>query len=149
MNLPAEFVERTRKLMGEKAYNELETALQGDAPVSIRVNRAKCLEGGEGKSNHDTSLVADAESVPWSSMGVYLSRRPTFTFDPLFHAGCYYVQEASSMFVEQVLRTYISISDLLAAAEAAGVEQAVCSICVRLPEGSPLMHVLYCRKGVC
>ena len=40
--------------------------------------------------------------------GSYLSQRPTFTFDPLFHAGCYYVQEASSMFVEQVLRTYIT-----------------------------------------
>ena len=36
------------------------------------------------------------------------AQRPTFTFDPLFHAGCYYVQEASSMFVEQVLRTYIT-----------------------------------------
>lgn len=138
MNLPAEFVERTRKLMGEEAYNELETALQGDAPVSIRVNRAKCLEGGEGKSNHDTSLVADAESVPWSSMGVYLSRRPTFTFDPLFHAGCYYVQEASSMFVEQVLRTYVSepavMLDLCAAP--GGKSTHARSV---LPEGSLLV----------
>lgn len=138
MNLSAEFVERTRKLMGEEAYNELETALQGDAPVSIRVNRAKCLEGGEGKSNHDISLVADAESVPWSSMGVYLSRRPTFTFDPLFHAGCYYVQEASSMFVEQVLRTYVSepavMLDLCAAP--GGKSTHARSV---LPEGSLLV----------
>lgn len=36
----------------------------------------------------------------------YLKERLTFTFDPLFHAGCYYVQEASSMFVEQVLRQH-------------------------------------------
>jgi 16S rRNA C967 or C1407 C5-methylase (RsmB/RsmF family)/NOL1/NOP2/fmu family ribosome biogenesis protein len=45
--------------------------------------------------------------VPWSAEGIYLQRRPTFTFDPLFHAGCYYVQEAGSMFVEKALRTYV------------------------------------------
>lgn len=96
MNLPSEFAERTLALMGEETYHALETALQTEAPVSIRVNRAK------------RDAEVEGEQVPWSSTGVYLSRRPTFTFDPLFHAGCYYVQEASSMFVEQVLRTYVS-----------------------------------------
>lgn len=96
MNLPSEFAERTRALLGEETYQALEVALQTEAPVSIRVNRSKRDSDAEG------------ERVPWSSMGVYLSRRPTFTFDPLFHAGCYYVQEASSMFVEQALRTYVS-----------------------------------------
>lgn len=96
MNLPSEFVERTRKLMGDEACQALEMALQAEAPVSIRVNRAK------------RDVEVEGEQVPWSPMGVYLAQRPTFTFDPLFHAGCYYVQEASSMFVEQVLRTYVS-----------------------------------------
>lgn len=96
MNLPSEFAERTRALLGEETYRALEAALRTEAPVSIRVNRAKRDEDAEG------------ERVPWSSEGVYLSRRPTFTFDPLFHAGCYYVQEASSMFVEQALRTYVT-----------------------------------------
>ncbi len=41
--------------------------------------------------------------MPWTRYGFYLSERPPFTFDPLFHAGCYYVQEASSMFLEQAL----------------------------------------------
>jgi NOL1/NOP2/fmu family ribosome biogenesis protein len=41
--------------------------------------------------------------VPWSQLGYYLDKRPSFTFDPLFHAGCYYVQEASSMFLEQAI----------------------------------------------
>lgn len=96
MNLPSEFAERTRALLGEETYQALEVALQTEAPVSIRVNSAK------------RDADAEGERVPWSSMGVYLSHRPTFTFDPLFHAGCYYVQEASSMFVEQALRTYVS-----------------------------------------
>ena len=82
--------------MGEETYRALEAALQTEPPVSIRVNRTKW--SGE---------VA-GEPVLWASAGVYLSQRSTFTFDPLFHAGCYYVQEASSMFVEQVLRTYIT-----------------------------------------
>ena len=42
-----------------------------------------------------------AEKTPWCSSGFYLNTRPSFTHDPLFHAGCYYVQEPSSMFLEQ------------------------------------------------
>ena len=42
--------------------------------------------------------------VPWCPEGFYLEGRPQFTFDPLFHAGCYYVQEAASMFVTHILR---------------------------------------------
>ncbi len=47
--------------------------------------------------------------VPWSTQGYYLSQRPSFTFDPLFHAGCYYVQEASSMFLEEALKQTIDL----------------------------------------
>ena len=51
------------------------------------------------------SRVKGRESrVPWCSTGYYLDERPDFTLDPLFHAGAYYVQEASSMFVEQALK---------------------------------------------
>lgn len=48
--------------------------------------------------------------VAWTQHGHYLSQRPSFTFDPLFHAGCYYVQEASSMFLEQALRQSLDLS---------------------------------------
>jgi 16S rRNA C967 or C1407 C5-methylase (RsmB/RsmF family)/NOL1/NOP2/fmu family ribosome biogenesis protein len=61
-------------------------------PVSIRLNRAK-WQGD-----------VPANSVPWASDAFYLSQRPTFTFDPLFHAGAYYVQEAGSMFLEAAVR---------------------------------------------
>ena len=43
------------------------------------------------------------QQVPWCPEGYYLSGRPQFTFDPLFHAGCYYVQEAASMFVTHII----------------------------------------------
>ena len=42
--------------------------------------------------------------MPWCEYGFYLNERPVFTFDPLLHAGAYYVQEASSMFLYEVLK---------------------------------------------
>jgi len=51
-----------------------------------------------------------ANPVPWSSYGYYLHERPSFTLDPLFHAGAYYVQEASSMFLEQALKQTVDLS---------------------------------------
>ncbi len=95
MNLPAEFEKRTQGLLGEKGYEAFRAALSEDVPVSVRVNTDKY---------HGS---VDGEAVGWCTTGYYLHTRPTFTFDPLFHAGCYYVQEASSMFVEQALRQYV------------------------------------------
>lgn len=96
MNLPTSFVEYTRALLGDEEYIKLEDALQKEVPVSIRLNKAK-MQVDQWK-----------DKVPWATDGYYLDNRLTFTFDPLFHAGCYYVQEASSMFVEQVLKQYVS-----------------------------------------
>lgn len=101
MELPVSFADRTRSLLGDEEYQKLADALNDEQPVSIRLNEAKYPVAS-------FSLFHDfAGRVPWSSAGLYLNRRLTFTFDPLFHAGCYYVQEASSMFVEQVLRQYV------------------------------------------
>lgn len=98
MELPASFVDYTRTLLGDEEYQKLAEALNEEQPVSIRINGSK--------------LKVDREKfgrkVPWSTTGFYLDQRLTFTFDPLFHAGAYYVQEASSMFVEQVFRQYNS-----------------------------------------
>ena len=58
----------------------------------------------------DRYIAGQGRRVPWSSFGYYLEERPSFTFDPLFHAGLYYVQEASSMFLEQALRQTTDLS---------------------------------------
>jgi len=63
-----------------------------DAPTSIRLNPFK------------PSAIKTDQQVPWCADGFYLNTRPSFTFDPLFHAGCYYVQEASSMFIDHILK---------------------------------------------
>ena len=126
MNLPQAFIERTRQLLGDEAYTQFEEALQTETPVSIRPNRMKC------------SQLVEGEPIPWASSGSYLNNRPTFTFDPLFHAGCYYVQEASSMFVERVLQEYVKepvvMLDLCAAP---GGKSTLCRSA--LPEGSLLV----------
>ncbi len=133
MNLPVDFVTYTRKLLGEGEYACLDAALQQEAPVSVRVNGKKSL------SIDSSPICTEAHSqVDWCATGYYLNERPSFTFDPLFHAGCYYVQEASSMFLEQVLRTYVTkpviMLDLCAAP--GGKSTHASSL---LPEGSLLV----------
>ncbi|WP_374948843.1 RNA methyltransferase [Mucilaginibacter sp.] len=68
------------------------------------------------------SPVKTDAPVPWCGEGFYLNTRPSFTFDPIFHAGAYYVQEASSMFIDHIIRTIrpekedpIKVLDLCAA----------------------------------
>jgi 16S rRNA C967 or C1407 C5-methylase (RsmB/RsmF family)/NOL1/NOP2/fmu family ribosome biogenesis protein len=68
-------------------------ALDEPSPVSIRVNPSKW-----------NKKPVNAESVPWCKNGYYLSSRPSYTLDPLFHSGCYYPQEASGMFLEEAVR---------------------------------------------
>lgn len=107
MELPSSFTTYTRALLGEEEYLNFEKALHAEQPVSIRLNEAK-LSAQPDKTLCSSSVFASSlKKVPWSASGYYLDKRLTFTFDPLFHAGCYYVQEAGSMFVEQALKQYV------------------------------------------
>ena len=126
MELNGKFVERTRALFGEERYGRFVQALETEPVVSIRFN--------DRKMEADSSLNA----VPWASAGRYLESRPVFTADPLFHAGCYYVQEASSMFVEQVVRQYLDrpVRALDLCAAPGGKSTLLLSL---LPQGSMLV----------
>jgi len=94
--------------LGGKWNDFVETHKQSP-PVSIRINSRKI------------SLPVTHTPVPWTSTGYYLDERPSFTLDPIFHGGGYYVQEASSMFLEQVFiqsadqKTSLNVLDLCAA----------------------------------
>ena len=105
-NLPAAFSEYTRQLMGEERFGRYLKSFEEETPVSIRLNPMKMADGGW--------KMDDAEPVPWCRNGYYLKQRPNFTFDPLFHAGCYYVQEAASMFFDEVLKQ-VAVSPKLTA----------------------------------
>ncbi len=92
--LPAEFTASTRLLIGDERFERYLHSFEEEAPVSIRLNPRK---SGEWR-------VESGEEVPWCRHAYYLKSRPNFTMDPLFHAGCYYVQEASSMFLDEIIR---------------------------------------------
>ncbi|MDD4922996.1 MAG: rRNA cytosine-C5-methyltransferase [Bacteroidales bacterium] len=96
MSLPEAFVKQIEELLSDES-EALIAALNQSAPVSVRLNPSKNTENLRYKP------------VLWSSDGCYLKERPAFTFDPLLHAGCYYVQEASSMFLEQALRQAVEV----------------------------------------
>ncbi|MCM1162848.1 MAG: rRNA cytosine-C5-methyltransferase [Muribaculaceae bacterium] len=66
------------------------------SPVSVRLNPARGVCEFQG-----------ASPVPWCPEGIYLAERPQFTLDPRLHAGCYYVQEAASMFHSHVVRSLL------------------------------------------
>jgi len=90
--LPPAFQDQMQTLLGDE-FPAFEAALGEPAPVSIRLNPRKPAV--------DTT---ELERVPWCADGFYLPQRPNFTLDPLFQAGAYYVQEASSMLLAEALR---------------------------------------------
>ncbi len=91
MNFPSAFESRVKNdpFLGQ----ELLDALNSNAPVSVRFN-----------SNKTQPELQIFSEIPWCENGFYLKERPSFTLDPLFHAGCYYPQEAGSMVLDSILR---------------------------------------------
>lgn len=88
ISLPEEFLGRMKSVLGN-GYNDFTNCFLKEAAVSVRINPAKW-----------TGLLISG-SVPWCKTGIYLEKRPLFTADPWFQGGAYYVQEPSSMFLEQ------------------------------------------------
>jgi 16S rRNA C967 or C1407 C5-methylase (RsmB/RsmF family)/NOL1/NOP2/fmu family ribosome biogenesis protein len=103
--LPSDFTEQMRRLP-DFDFAAFEMALQTPASVSIRLNTAK--------KNTD-SLPPDwlRAPVPWHPEGYYLPERPSFTLDPLLHAGAYYVQEAASMFLYEAVQQSADLTQRL------------------------------------
>lgn len=87
---PPAFENRMKSTLGHE-WPDFVRAHEQPLPVSIRINPYK------GKPR-------TGKKIPWTEFGYYLPTRPSFTLDPTLHAGAYYVQEASSMFLEQALR---------------------------------------------
>lgn len=95
LELPVEFVSGMKKLLGEEEFVRFHEALSSPRPTTIRINDRKITYKG-------------ANQIQWCQQGFYLDERLTFTFDPLFHSGAYYVQEASSMFLGHIVRQLVS-----------------------------------------
>lgn len=94
MNLPSDFILTAKDLLGDE-WCSFDSALNSSSPTSVRYNDKIDIP--------NQSL----EKVAWCEKAYYLAERPSFTYDPLFHAGAYYVQEASSMFLEQIVKQFV------------------------------------------
>jgi 16S rRNA C967 or C1407 C5-methylase (RsmB/RsmF family)/NOL1/NOP2/fmu family ribosome biogenesis protein len=97
---PQAFIKREQMRLGGQ-WHEFEKAHHLQPPVSIRLNP------------HKAKPPLPGSPIAWSSLGYYLDQRPSFTLDPSFHGGKYYVQEASSMFLEQAFRQHIPQNESL------------------------------------
>jgi len=94
MTLPPDLIQSLQSVKGFRESSFKAVHESGEQVTAIRFNPAK-------KSS--ISHPFTGQSVPWCPLGIYLDERPSFTLDPSFHAGAYYVQDASSMFLWEVI----------------------------------------------
>jgi 16S rRNA C967 or C1407 C5-methylase (RsmB/RsmF family)/NOL1/NOP2/fmu family ribosome biogenesis protein len=128
MSLPHQLLQ---SLKGVKGFNPkaFEAVHASDEQVtSIRLNPFKPF-----MARHPWT----SEVVPWCPYGQYLSKRPSFTMDPLFHAGGYYVQEASSMFLWHALQETMG----------SGTQKKVLDLCAA-PGGKSTLLASYFTDGL-
>lgn len=97
------FLNILERAVGRENAAEAASAFEEPASVSVRLNPAK-VSSDFAKAHFGTGI----EQVPWCSFGYFLEERPRFTLDPLFHAGCYYVQDSSAMYVGSMFRNILS-----------------------------------------
>ena len=125
MEIPGPLLDSLHHVQGFDEQSFLE-AHRKPPPVSIRLNPAKVqdeenflanfglpLQQALPGSTHEkttsagmpgsSSGITSTSRVPWCPSAFYLNERPVFTLDPVLHAGAYYVQEASSMFLHYLL----------------------------------------------
>lgn len=93
--IPKDFLETSASIFGRESEKFL-ASLDSEPSLGIHINAEKMQKTG-------VVIPDNAERVEWTSNGFYLKSRPRFTFDPFLHAGAYYVEEPSSMFVEKAL----------------------------------------------
>ncbi len=117
MQFPPGFLDSLNGIKGFNRESFERVHHSGESLTSIRLNPFKPV------ASLSFGLGDPPNPIPWCATGFYLPERPSFTLDPLFHAGCYYVQEASSMFLEAMIdqvmpmhaRTPYKVLDLCAA----------------------------------
>ncbi len=139
--LPDGFKALMRAEIGEDKAEILFSALSGEPETSVRLNRHKRISA---------PLYPDMSPVEWCETGLYLKERPSFTSNPLLHAGAFYVQDASSMIYETIVKSLsidgpVDACDLCAAP--GGKTTAILNA---LPEGSVMLanEFIASRAGI-
>jgi len=142
--LPVQLIQSLEGIKGfnSKAFEAVHVS--GEQVTSVRLNRLKAESLKQNaKSMEDAALslkplaFSIKKPVPWCENGFYLSERPSFTFDPLFHAGAYYVQEASSMFLWEMIKQTVGTA----------TNKKVLDLCAA-PGGKSTLLASYFRDGL-
>lgn len=127
MQIPEKVISEIAALTGE-TNAEINASFGRKTNTSIRINSKKMQP------------PAGLRQVPWCETGYFLEERPTFVTDPLFHAGVYYVQESSSMFLEQAIKEHVSTNEPILALDLCGAPGGKSTHMISLlPEGSVLI----------
>ena len=113
MEIPQALIDSLQQVKGFNSEAFEKVHQSGEQITSIRLNTSKLSESQLVAFTNTGLQEVALTPVPWSTSGYYLSARPSFTTDPLFHGGAYYVQEASSMFLEEAIRQSIDLSQPL------------------------------------
>jgi 16S rRNA C967 or C1407 C5-methylase (RsmB/RsmF family)/NOL1/NOP2/fmu family ribosome biogenesis protein len=104
-DLPPVFLQQMSAQLGD-ALPDFLAALDSPPPISVRFHPQK-----REKLTETPFPNLSFDCVSWHTEGVYLyGDRPIFTLDPAFHAGAYYVQEASSMFIAKAVQQCVDLS---------------------------------------
>jgi 16S rRNA C967 or C1407 C5-methylase (RsmB/RsmF family)/NOL1/NOP2/fmu family ribosome biogenesis protein len=99
MILPEIFIRRMMSMLDDK-FDQFQQSFDNDVATTIRINPAKF---------RDQPLL---KPVNFCTTGFFVPARPIFTIDPFIHSGVYYVQESSSMFLEQAIKQTVTSSDM-------------------------------------
>ena len=128
--LPDGFKAMIADSLGAQTADILLPALNTEPDTAIRINLCKS----------SISLFYEGMSaVPWCDSAFYLDNRPRFTFNPLLHAGVFYVQDASSTVYETIVRNLFQDAPVKAADLCAAPGGKTTAILNGLPEGSVML----------
>jgi len=143
--LPLSFIQSLQSVKGFQEDAFIKVHQSGEQVTSVRMHPFKQVadpthwtilpNSSNAQENLPTLQITD---VPWCFLGSYLSKRPSFTFDPVFHAGAYYVQEASSMYLWHVLQQTIGNNTK---------NIRVLDLCAA-PGGKTTLLASYCKDGL-
>lgn len=130
--IPTGFIAKASADLGTDIAKKLLASLEDSEPcTSIRLNRRK--------SASNELPFSGMTPVGWCDSGYYIDIRPTFTLDPLLHAGVYYVQDASSMIYETIVGQITGEIPVRAADLCAAPGGKTTAMLNALPDGSVML----------
>jgi len=118
--LPEPFVSRMKNIL----HDEIDEFLRAMDDPPLKALRMNPFKGAEPPLHQST------EKVPWCLTAFFLNEKIDFDGDPLWHAGAYYVQEPSTLFLDYILRIIkekIDVSTILDISASPGGKTTICS----------------------